>query len=802
MKKRSVIFITLILALLVSVFGLIACDRTNNDGSNGEIDNGTNSEETMTGDNDKDVINGDPQILRIYEMYVSNTKANGETPLSYEEWIKSIKGANGKSSYEIWLANGYSGTEEDFLTWLKGGGNESNPQGLDFYPLSDGTYAVSFGKAWLLDEITIPATYNGKPVSKFFEPYDVDYDFNNQKIYYTGTVNDWVKMEKRSAYDFGEDNVEFFINGTPASEITELAINQNIAYGGLIGLCSLKTLTIGKDVKNIDYFWCYTLESITVDAANPYYSSQSGILYNKAKTEIIHFPYCISGDVVIPDGVTSIGYVFSYRSSLESVTIGNGVTSIGYGAFRNCTSLESVTIGNGVTSIGSDAFEGCSSLTSVTIGSGVTSIGSDAFEGCSSLTSVTIGSGVTSIGNRAFYDCEALDTIYYKGSKTTWNNITYDSYDVLPSSTTLYYYSETTPIKEGNFWHYVNGEVTVWEDIATVYLYKRVNENDEEAENGNYVYFGYYPQTDVTAKNGEELTSAYASVLPENGTNNGWTSYKYYMNNSNETDYMWYKDVDVDDNGSNDYRAVYFVSYRPSYISSSSSAYDTYQDDNGYNRNTVYWFKFEPIKWRILSEENGKALIFAELIIDSMNYNDKGTRQIDEKTVYANNYEYSTIRAWLNDNFYNAAFNTLQKALINTVEVDNSARSTNPDNDGTYFNEGVNSYACNNTYDNVWLLSVREISTAKYGFSESLSDFYSDYGRYKSASDYAKCQGEGRGNNSYTDKYWLRSPSCSGSSYICYLYNSGSSFSYYQDYDSTDFGVVPALQISFMPELF
>ena len=191
---------------------------------------------------------------------------------------------------------------------------------------------------------------------------------------------------------------------------------------------------------------------------------------------------------------------------------------------------------------------------------------------------------------------------------------------------------------------------------------------------GMTVQFGTYPQSKVTDATLLSRLNAARGTLPTSANSQAWTDYGYYINGS-VSSYMWY--IDITD-GTEEYRGVYFTSYRPYYTTnkSSTSGY-SYQDDNGYTTRSVYWFKYEPITWRVLDVQSNRAFLMADLVLDSQDYHYSWAgRTIGGSTGYANNYKESHIRSWLNDNFYNTAFNTKEKARIQTTTVDNSAAST------------------------------------------------------------------------------------------------------------------------------
>lgn len=167
--------------------------------------------------------------------------------------------------------------------------------------------------------------------------------------------------------------------------------------------------------------------------------------------------------------------------------------------------------------------------------------------------------------------------------------------------------------------------------------------------------------------------------------------------------------------------------------------------------------KIEPIEWRVALKKNGKALLIAEkeLMAGIPVYEDfSGTRTVNGKTIYPNNYEYSEIRAylnglsfldknkmntkWENKGFLQTAFSKDEQENILTSKVVNKVKG--------------NKYVCRNTKDKVFLLSKADICDTALGF-------VNDESRIRPATDYAvenMAFRSGKGRNGGI--WWVRTP--------------------------------------------
>ncbi len=313
-----------------------------------------------------------------------------------------------------------------------------------------------------------------------------------------------------------------------------------------------------------------------------------------------------------------------------------------------------------------------------------------------------------------------------------------DSYD-LPTPTCVidylvyefigWYLNETLVSQSGTSWTYSNtGGVLVAK-------YKL-----------DHIEYGIYPQTHISDEN--LITTLNTLTTTES---NGWYLY--------DGDY---------------YAKITAKPYKTSY---------TFDDGTTITKGTEYWFKCEPINWKILESNDGEYKLVSSVLLDAhCYYSSTSNRTIDGSTIYPNNYKYSDIRAWLNNEFYSKVFSlSLGDSFIQKTVVDNSASTTI---------SSTNKYASDNTYDKVYLLSYQDYKNSNY--------FADDAARQCKTTDYARANGcyiypdSSYKNNGY---YWTRSPH-NGDSYNASSVSSDGDFNYFYVYDTHD-GVRPALTVKF-----
>ena len=152
----------------------------------------------------------------------------------------------------------------------------------------------------------------------------------------------------------------------------------------------------------------------------------------------------------------------------------------------------------------------------------------------------------------------------------------------------------------------------------------------------SYVYFGSYPQSEVTDA---KIISAIDAALTAKGQTKG----DVMVNN------VRYRKTDSSDTNSN----------------------------KNFGSSTYRYFQWEKIRWRVLSNSGNKLFLMADLALDCRTYNE---------TVVNTTWETSTIRSWLNgygstsngnaidyskDNFYQNAFSVSEQKAILTTAVAN-----------------------------------------------------------------------------------------------------------------------------------
>ena len=79
------------------------------------------------------------------------------------------------------------------------------------------------------------------------------------------------------------------------------------------------------------------------------------------------------------------------------------------------------------------------------------------------MKTIVIPDVLITVQDNAFSYCDALEKVYYLGTESEWDEINIIAPNYALTSAVRYYYSETRPEKEGNYWHYAANGTTILE---------------------------------------------------------------------------------------------------------------------------------------------------------------------------------------------------------------------------------------------------------------------------------------------------------------------------------------------------
>lgn len=144
----------------------------------------------------------------------------------------------------------------------------------------------------------------------------------------------------------------------------------------------------------------------------------------------------------------------------------------------------------------------------------------------------------------------------------------------------------------------------------------------------------------------------------------------------------------------------------------------------------------EPIEWIVLEVDGGRALLISRYCLDAQPYN-----TYTKKITWCR----CSLRFWLNYTFIKEAFTVQEREMILATTIVNE------------FTPACDSYGCDDTEDQVFLLSYAEV----------LAYFPDDAGRQAQPTAYAAANGAYADETTGNGWWWLRSPADGNMSASC-----------------------------------
>lgn len=207
---------------------------------------------------------------------------------------------------------------------------------------------------WTVANCTIPATvaYNGKTYTVTVIDEDAFFECSKlEKVILPEGLKSIRRVAFKHCYALTSITIPASVDSIGQyafdmdEKLTQIELKEGlkVVEEGAFDGCGFKTLTIPASVKSFSTSQdIYELEQIIVKEGNTAYASEDGILYNKAKTDLLVCPYMYPKKVCnIPKGVIRItDSAFESCEIIEEIILPEGLEVIEQGTFEYCDALK------------------------------------------------------------------------------------------------------------------------------------------------------------------------------------------------------------------------------------------------------------------------------------------------------------------------------------------------------------------------------------------------------------------------------------------------------------------------------
>ena len=299
-----------------------------------------------------------------YEIAVENGFVGSES-----DWLESLKSAERPTIVDVIISNGIATViYSDGTTHSLGNLLIESTESLSFFPLPDGSYAVAAAHADITGEVIVPASFQGKPVTRVLHRA-----FKDCELLFSLTLPDSIVHIGKEALKNCSNLISLsipFLGASPNDSV-------NTHFGYLFGAedhtdhesavpASLErvTLTSGGSLAPSAFATCKHIKELILPRSLT--SIGHGALSGCASLSSLTLPFV--GSARNAERNTHFGYIFgasAYTNHEEavpasltslSVTDTNAIASF---AFYNCAHLQEISLPAALSLIGKHAFSAC-----------------------------------------------------------------------------------------------------------------------------------------------------------------------------------------------------------------------------------------------------------------------------------------------------------------------------------------------------------------------------------------------------------------------------------------------------------